>query len=82
MEYDKNKVVEPIRMREIFIEEEPMEAAVYRREDLTFGDEFAGPAIVEQFDTTMPIRLAQVHLIQQGREITDLTTTGRAFEHP
>ena len=52
MEYDKNKVVEPIRMREIFIEEKPMKAAVYRREDLTFGDEFAGPAIVEQFDTT------------------------------
>jgi len=29
----------------------------------------------------MPIRLAQVHLISQGRGITDLTA-GRAFEHP
>ncbi len=33
----------------------PSETAIYRRADLTAGSRLAGPAIVEQLDTTIPI---------------------------
>jgi N-methylhydantoinase A len=43
----------PKRERTIFLDGRPMRAAVYTRDDLPAGFTFAGPAIVEQFDTTV-----------------------------
>ncbi|MEJ0019830.1 MAG: hydantoinase/oxoprolinase family protein [Acetobacteraceae bacterium] len=41
------------RHREIFLDGQSMQAAVYARDELPVGFSFAGPAIVEQFDTTV-----------------------------
>jgi N-methylhydantoinase A len=46
-------VVPPVRQRDIFLDGRTMVASVYNREDLPVGFQFAGPAIVEQFDTTV-----------------------------
>jgi N-methylhydantoinase A len=43
----------PAARRTIFIEGREAEAAVYKRTALTWGHEFAGPAIVEQYDSTV-----------------------------
>jgi N-methylhydantoinase A len=43
----------PNSRRMIFSEGKKVEAAVYKRNALSWGHEFAGPAIVEQYDTTV-----------------------------
>ena len=45
--------VPPKRERGIFLDGTAMQAAVYTRDNLPAGFAFAGPAIVEQFDTTV-----------------------------
>lgn len=47
------KKVRPHGRRTIFVEGREMEAATYKRSALTWGHEFAGPAIVEQYDSTV-----------------------------
>jgi N-methylhydantoinase A len=48
-----SRTPEPIRRREIFLDGRSVEAAVYDRQHLAWGHAFAGPAIVEQYDTTV-----------------------------
>lgn len=43
----------PKRERTVFLDGRAMPAAVYRRDELPAGFSFTGPAIVEQFDTTV-----------------------------
>jgi N-methylhydantoinase A len=50
----RKRPAEPsVQHRDIFLDGRSMPAAVYRRDDLPVGFVFAGPAIVEQFDTTV-----------------------------
>jgi N-methylhydantoinase A len=42
----------PARTREVFIDDNLVTAAVYEREQLSWGHVFEGPAIIEQYDTT------------------------------
>jgi len=44
---------EPNRWRAVFLDGRSVEAAVYDRQRLAWGHAFAGPAIVEQYDTTV-----------------------------
>jgi N-methylhydantoinase A len=43
----------PASRRQIYIDGRTQDTAVYDRQQLTWGHEFAGPAIVEQYDTTV-----------------------------
>jgi len=43
----------PAAHRQIYIDGKTLDTAVYERKALTWGHEFAGPAIVDQYDTTV-----------------------------
>ena len=47
-----NSIAKPSKTRTIFIDDQTVEAAVYDRDKLSWGNVFNGPAIVEQYDTT------------------------------
>ena len=42
-----------VTQRRIFEHGKEVEASVYQRSALKTGDEFSGPAVVEQYDTTV-----------------------------
>lgn len=44
--------VQPVGFRQVHLGSEPVKAAVYKRSELRSGHTFAGPAIVEQYDST------------------------------
>ncbi len=44
---------EPVTQRRIYEQGKELKAAVYQRSSLNPGDVFAGPAVVEQYDTTV-----------------------------
>ncbi len=46
---------EPVGRRQVWFDEGPTDCAIYRREDLVAGQEIAGPAIVEELDSTILI---------------------------
>lgn len=46
---------EPVAHRKVWFDGEAQDAAIYDRERLSAGDAFAGPAIVEQFDSTIVV---------------------------
>jgi N-methylhydantoinase A len=46
------RTLRPPRTRRVYLDGGFVEAGVYRRDDLGPGDTFAGPAVVEQYDTT------------------------------
>ncbi|MCW5773078.1 MAG: hydantoinase/oxoprolinase family protein [Rhodospirillaceae bacterium] len=47
------KEAKPAGFRPIFAEGRAMDAAIHKRSALTWGHEFSGPAIVEQYDSTV-----------------------------
>lgn len=53
VELDKGTGVYPYTKRDVLIKGEKYEADIYRREDIGAGDKIAGPAIIEQADTTI-----------------------------
>ena len=44
---------EPVAHRTVWFEDGPLDCAIYRREDLVAGQAIAGPAIVEELDSTI-----------------------------
>ena len=60
--------------RAVYFEGAAVDTKVYSREQLGFGDTFAGPAIVEQTDSTSVVPPgANVHVDEYGSLIIDLT---------
>jgi N-methylhydantoinase A len=46
---------EPAGVREVWFDEAPVQAAIYSRRTLMHGDRIPGPAIVEEYGSTVPV---------------------------
>jgi N-methylhydantoinase A len=47
--------LEPTGVRPVWFDDEPVEAAIYRRRTLMHGDRIHGPAVVEEYGSTVPV---------------------------
>jgi N-methylhydantoinase A len=46
---------EPASVRPVWFDDEPVEAAIYHRKTLMRGDRIHGPAVVEEYGSTVPV---------------------------
>jgi N-methylhydantoinase A len=47
--------LEPAGVRPVWFDEAPVESAIYHRKTLMHGDRIRGPAIVEEYGSTVPV---------------------------
>jgi N-methylhydantoinase A len=52
-EAKRSDVAKPASRRKVFLDGEVFDVGVFRRADLAWGERFDGPAIIEQYDTTV-----------------------------